>query len=99
MFSRHAILVNKGGLAGFNATALWSNSAYQQRCRLTLSGFNTNILIKYFNNHNVTVEWISETLSQSFENELVEDMLSLLASFSSKIYGKRSAENKRNKKK
>lgn len=61
--------------------------------------FNKNILIKYFNSHNVTVEWISETLSQSFENELVEDMLSLLASFSSKIYGKRSAENRRNKKK
>jgi len=61
--------------------------------------FNKNILIKYFTSHNVSVEWISETLSQSFENELVEDMLSLLASFSSKIYGKRSAENRRNKKK
>jgi predicted site-specific integrase-resolvase len=30
---------------------------------------------------------------------IVEDMLSLIASFSSKIYGKRSAENKKNKKK
>ena len=61
--------------------------------------FNKNILIKYFNSHNVKVEWVSETLSQSFENELVEDMLSLIASFSSKIYGKRSAENRKNKKK
>lgn len=61
--------------------------------------FNKNILIKYFNSHNVTVEWISETLSQSFEAELTEDMLSLVASFASKIYGKRSAENRRNKKK
>lgn len=59
--------------------------------------FNKNILIKYFNSHDVVVEWISETLSQSFEAELVEDMLSLIASFSSKIYGKRSAENKKKK--
>ena len=60
--------------------------------------FNKNILIKYFNSHNVEVEWISETLSQTFESELVEDMLSLIASFSSKIYGKRSAENRKKKK-
>ncbi len=60
--------------------------------------FNKNILIKYFNSHNVTVEWVSEVLPQSFESELVEDMLSLIASFSSKIYGKRSADNRRNKK-
>lgn len=61
--------------------------------------FNKNILIKYFNSHNVTVEWVSEVLPQSFESELVEDMLSLIASFSSKIYGKRSSENRKNKKK
>lgn len=60
--------------------------------------FNKNILIKYFNSHNVAVEWISETLSQSFENELVEDILSIIASFSSKIYGKRASENKKKKK-
>lgn len=60
--------------------------------------FNKNILIKYFNSHNVEVEWISETPSQTFEAELVEDMLSLIASFSSKIYGKRSAKNRGNKK-
>lgn len=32
------------------------------------------------------------------EVELVEDMLSLIASFSSKIYDKRSAENRKKKK-
>lgn len=57
-----------------------------------------NILIKYLNSHNVAVEWISETLSQSFESELVEDILSIIASFSSKIYGKRASENKKKKK-
>lgn len=63
-----------------------------------LTRFNKNFLIKYFNSHGVLVEWTTETLPQSFENELVEDMLSLTTSFSSKIYGKRSAEN-RNKNK
>jgi len=46
----------------------------------------------------VTLEIVEETLPKSYENELVEDMLSLISSFSSKIYGKRSAENRRKKK-
>lgn len=57
--------------------------------------FNKNILIKYFESHGVVVEWSQETLEQSYQNELVEDMLSLIASFSSKLYGKRSAENRK----
>ncbi|NCP97718.1 IS607 family transposase [archaeon] len=60
--------------------------------------FNKNILIKYFESHGVTVEWSQETLELSYQNELVEDMLSLIASFSSKLYGKRSAENRKIKK-
>jgi predicted site-specific integrase-resolvase len=43
------------------------------------------------------VEWVSEILPQSFESELVEDMLSMIASFSSKIYGKRSSKNRKKK--
>ena len=62
-----------------------------------LTRFNKNILIKYFESHNVVVEWTCETLSKSYENELVEDMLSLITSFSSKIYGRRSAENRKKK--
>ena len=31
-------------------------------------------------------------------SELVEDMVSLMASFSAKVYGKRSAENRKRKK-
>ena len=46
----------------------------------------------------VVIECVDEVFPKSFENELVEDMLSLLSSFSSKIYGKRSAENRRKKK-
>ena len=48
--------------------------------------------------HPVEIECVEEVFPKSFENELVEDMLSLLSSFSSKIYGKRSAENRKKKK-
>lgn len=63
-----------------------------------LARFNINYLIKFFESHNVILEIVEETLPKSYENELVEDMLSLISSFSSKIYGRRSAENRKKKK-
>ena len=57
--------------------------------------FNYNILEMYFNSHGVVVEYVEQTLNISFENELVEDMLTLMASFSAKIYGKRSHQNRK----
>lgn len=57
--------------------------------------FNKNLIFRFFESHGVVVEWTDEVLSPSFEAELVEDMLALVASFASKIYGKRSAENRR----
>lgn len=63
-----------------------------------LARFNINYLKKFFESHNVVLEIVEETLPKSYENELVEDMLSLISSFSSKIYGRRSAENKKKKK-
>jgi len=39
-----------------------------------------------------------DVLPKSYEAELVEDMVSLMASFSAKVYGKRSAENRKRKK-
>ena len=56
--------------------------------------FNYNTLLQFFNSHNVEVECVDIILSKSFENELVEDMLTLMASFSAKIYGKRSHKNR-----
>jgi predicted site-specific integrase-resolvase len=56
--------------------------------------FNYNILLQFFNSHHVAVECVDIILSKSFENELVEDMLTLMASFSAKIYGKRSHKNR-----
>lgn len=63
-----------------------------------LTRFNKNIYIRFFKSHGVEVVWSRESLTKSFENELVEDMLSLISIFSSKIYGKRSADKRRKKK-
>lgn len=57
--------------------------------------FNFNLIKLYFESHNVEVEVMQDTLPKSYEAELIEDMLSLIASFSSRIYGKRSAEKAR----
>ena len=53
------------------------------------------MLEAYFNSHGVEIEWTDEVLGRSYEEELVEDILSLMASFSARIYGKRSAENRK----
>ena len=63
-----------------------------------LSRFCTNYLTEYFNSYGVGIEWVEEVLGQSYEQELVADILALMASFSAKIYGKRSSENRKKKK-
>jgi putative resolvase len=63
-----------------------------------LSRFGFGLLEAYFNSHGVEIEWTDEVLGKSYEEELVEDILSLMASFSARIYGKRSAENRKRKK-
>lgn len=63
-----------------------------------LTRFNFQFLEDFFNSHNVKIEWMEDVLGKSYEQELVEDMLTLMSSFSNKIYGKRSAENRKKKK-
>jgi len=63
-----------------------------------LTRFMFEVFEAFFNSHGVEIECVEEVFPKSFENELVEDMLSLLSSFSSRVYGKRSAENRRKKK-
>ena len=60
-----------------------------------LSRFNYKIFKVFFESHGVTIECLEERLPKSFEDELVDDMLTLMASFSSKIYGKRGAANRK----
>ena len=63
-----------------------------------LTRFNFEFLSQFFASHGVEIEWVDDVLAKSFENELVEDMLSLMSSFSNKIYGKRSAELRKQRK-
>jgi len=60
-----------------------------------LTRFMFEVFESFFNSYGVEIECVEEVFPKSFENELVSDMLSLLSSFSSRIYGKRSAENRR----
>lgn len=62
-----------------------------------LTRFNFNIYAKFLESHGVAVEWLEDVLPKSYEAELVEDMVSLMASFSARVYGKRSAANRRKK--
>jgi excisionase family DNA binding protein len=64
-----------------------------------LSRFCINYLIQYFNSYDVKVEWINESIGTTYEQELVDDILSLMASFSAKIYGRRSSQNRKKKEK
>lgn len=68
----------------------------EHRDRLTR--FMFKVFESFFESHGVVIECVEEILGKSYEEELVEDMLMLMSSFSAKIYGKRSAEIRRKKK-
>jgi putative resolvase len=68
----------------------------EHKDRLTRFGFN--VYQVFFKSHGVAIEWLEDVLPKSYEAELVEDMVSLMSSFSAKVYGKRSAENRRKEK-
>ena len=59
-----------------------------------LTRFNFNLLSLLFQQLGVEIVCVENILPKSFENELVEDMLGLLSSFSANIYGKRFHKNK-----
>ena len=62
-----------------------------------LTRFMYNIFSEFFNSYQVEIECVEVKMNKDFHQELVEDMLSLMSSFSAKIYGKRSAENRKKK--
>lgn len=63
-----------------------------------LSRFNFGVYGRFFTSHDVKIEWMDSGQNKTYEQELVDDMISLMSSFSSKIYGKRSAENRKRRK-
>lgn len=72
-----------------------SKVVVEHKDRLCRFGFG--VMEAYFASHGVEVIWTDEILGKSYEEELVEDILTLMASFSARIYGKRSAENRKKK--
>ena len=60
-----------------------------------LTRFNFKLVVEYFRSHGVEVEYVESVLSESFEADLVKDMLSLIAVFSAKLYSKRGKENRK----
>lgn len=60
-----------------------------------LTRFMFDVFVVFFDTYGVEVEWVEEAMPKSYEAELVEDILTLMASFSAKIYGRRSAKNRR----
>lgn len=63
-----------------------------------LTRFNFLVYQEFFKSHDVEIECMESVFPKSYEAELVEDILSLMSSFSAKIYGKRSSENRKKKK-
>jgi len=59
-----------------------------------LTRFNFEIFRFLLTSLGVDLIYLEETLPKTFHSELVEDLLSIMTSFSSKIYGKRSHQNK-----
>ena len=67
----------------------------EHRDRLTR--FQYNFIEKMFNSYGVEIIHIEKN-DVSEQEDLVTDIISLMASFSGKVYGKRSAERRRKKK-
>jgi len=59
-----------------------------------LTRFNFEIIKKLAKGFDVDIEVIDVELNKTFEEELVSDIVSLMASFSARLYGKRSSRNK-----
>jgi predicted site-specific integrase-resolvase len=64
--------------------------------RLTRFGFS--YLANYWQSHGATIEVMNQPLGRSMEDELVQDMIAIITSFSGRVHGLRSAQTRRQKK-
>ena len=62
-----------------------------------LTRFQFNILVRVFDSYDVEIECVDKQ-ENSDEAELVNDIMMLMASFSGKLYGRRSAKRRKEKK-
>lgn len=57
--------------------------------------FGSEIIFTICRYHNVEIEILTQAQSKTYEEELVEDVLSIITVFSAKLYGSRSHKNKK----
>ena len=57
--------------------------------------FGSEIIFEMCKYHNVDVVVVTESESKTYEEELVEDVLSIITVFSAKLYGSRSHKNQK----
>lgn len=62
-----------------------------------LTRFQFNLIEKFFNSYNVEIE-ISNKKELSEDEELVNDLMMLMASFTGRVYSKRAQENRKKRK-
>ena len=62
-----------------------------------LTRFGLSYLTNYFGSHGATVEMMEQPPTQSMEEELVQDMVAIITSFSGRVHGLRSAKKRRKK--
>lgn len=62
-----------------------------------LTRFQYNLIERFFNSYGVIIERLETGEDISEEEELVNDIMMLMASFSGKLYGKRSAKRRKQK--
>lgn len=63
-----------------------------------LTRFQYNLIEKFFGSYGVVIERVEANVDIGEEEELVNDIMMLMASFSGKLYGKRSAKRRKAKK-
>lgn len=75
-----------------------STVVIEHRDRLTR--FQFPIFERFFGSYGTEIEVLSTiTEDKSYEQELADDLISIISSFSGRLYGRRSATNRKNKKK
>ncbi len=57
--------------------------------------FGTELLFEICKHHNIEIVILNEDEEKTYEEELVEDVLSIITVFSAKLYGSRSHKNKK----
>lgn len=57
--------------------------------------FGSELIFQYCHHFGVQVVILEESLSQNFEQELVNDVIQLMTVFSAKLYGRRSHQNRK----